>query len=120
MVFYSESTLLKNSVPQNMKVLLLYELEKLKLASSYNQLKILYSTKTKKIAETVFQDSKYKDCLIHYEDFIGCECPIVVLFFQKTENHWQLLEMASRAQFKVRQRIKVLLKLISMLPQWQI
>ena len=86
----------------SMKALLRYELGKLKLAQSQNQLRILYSSKTKKIAETVFEDSKYKDCLIHYEDFIGCECPVVVLFFQKTEDHWQLLEMASRAQFKVR------------------
>ena len=98
-VFFSESTLMKKSVHEDMKVLLYYELEKLTLVN--NQLKILFSNKTKKMAENVFQDSKYRNCLTNYDDFIGCECPVVVLFFQKTEDHWQLLEMASRAQLKV-------------------
>ena len=78
-----------------------YELQKLTLVDADCRLKILFSNETQKFAETIFKDTKYEGCLTNYDDFIGCECPIVVLFFKKTEDHWQLLEMASRAQLKV-------------------
>ena len=66
-------------VDHNLKIWIHCELAK--YHSKSEQLAILYTDETKDDAKKVFKDSKYKKCVLHWEEFVGCEKSIVVCFF---------------------------------------
>ena len=63
--------------------------------------KILFSKKKSKDAQEIFGNSRFSDCLTKETSFIGCEAPVVVMFFSDADRNFQFMEMASRAQSKV-------------------
>ena len=72
---------------------------------NHEQLSILYTDDTESDAKEIFKESKFKNCLVHFKSYQGCETPVIVLFFGKEEqideNYSVLIDMASRAQYKV-------------------
>ena len=65
------------------------------------QVKMIYQSSTKELAESVTQGTAYKKSLVSVNDFQGCETPVAVIFWGTDSNYSQLLEMCSRAQYKL-------------------
>ena len=63
--------------------------------------KILYSPKKSDDARRMFENTRFSDCLIEGTSFIGCEAPVVVMFFSDEDRNFHFMEMASRAQIMV-------------------
>lgn len=63
--------------------------------------KILFSKKKFDDARKLFENSRFSPCLTEERSFIGCEAPVVVMFFSDEERDYQFMEMASRAQSRV-------------------
>ena len=74
-----------------------------KLATySAQQVKILYTKSKSDDSEQLFKNSRYSQSLSKWTSFIGSEAPVVVMFFSEDDKNWEFMEMASRAQYKVR------------------
>ena len=71
------------------------------LACNPVQVKLIYLSSTKELAETVAQGTVYLQSLTSIDDYQGCETPIAAIFFRIDSNYSQLLEMCSRAQYKL-------------------
>ena len=83
-----------------MKTFILFKLE----SSQYSpgEVKILFTKNKSEDAHKIFASSKYCKSLTELTSFIGCEAPVVIMFFSEDDKNWQFLEMASRAQYKVK------------------
>ena len=64
---------------------------------------MIYVSNTKELAEHAMMDTVYGKFLTAIDDFQGCETPVAVVFFSKAPDgdYSQLLEMCSRAQYKL-------------------
>ena len=89
-----------------MKAFILYQLKEYRP----QDLKILFSKKKSDDARKLFENSRFSPCLTEEKSFIGCEAPVVVMFFSDEERNYQFMEMASRAQSRVGFSIKIRIK----------
>ena len=90
----------KNDISTAMKTWIQYKIG-IDLNCSAESVRILYSNNCAHQAQSMFQETEYSSCLTHWTSFMGGECLVVVMFYSPEDKPWQLLEMASRAQFKV-------------------
>ena len=88
-----------DKLTDDMKTFVLYKLEQ--LGCSADKVKILFTKNSSKVARTIFNNSRFSPGLIHWSSFIGCEAPVVVMFFTDDDKNWEFMQMASRAQYKV-------------------
>ena len=66
------------------------------------QVKMIHLSSTKELVESVISRSDwYERSLVSINDFQGCETPVAVIFWGTDSNYSQLLEMCSRAQYKL-------------------
>ena len=77
---------------------LLFQLENLKCHPRNG--KIIYVSETETLARGSVKATKYSDILASLEEVQGCEFPVVVAFFPN-KDYSRLLEMSSRAQYKL-------------------
>ena len=82
---------------EKMKAFILYRLKDYRP----QDLKILFSKKKSDDARKLFENSRFSPCLTEEKSFIGCEAPVVVMFFSDEDRDYQFMEMASRAQSRV-------------------
>lgn len=71
-----------------------------------SQTKMIHMPSTERLAhfvihDPVFHTTGYENSLISVDDFQGCETPVAVCFWEKDSNFSKLLEMCSRAQYKL-------------------
>ena len=73
------------------------------LACKPSQVKMIYVSNIEELAHMVAKDTPYEGCLTAINDFQGCETPVAVVFFSNAPDgdYSQLLEMCSRAQYKL-------------------
>ena len=88
-----------DKLTDDMKTFVLYKLEQ--LGCSADKIKILFTKNSSEVARTIFNDSRFSPGLIDWSSFIGCEAPVVVMFFTDDDKNWEFMQMASRAQYKV-------------------
>ena len=64
---------------------------------------MLFVSNTEELAQKVVKETVYEGSLTAIDDFQGCETPVAVVFFSKAPggDYSQLLEMCSRAQYKL-------------------
>ena len=86
--------------PEDLKVWLGNQLQK-ELACHPSQVKMIYTDSSKDLTESVTQGTVYETSMTSIEDFRGCETPVAVTILGKLDNYSQLLEMCSRAQYKL-------------------
>ena len=91
-VFYYDG-----EVTKDMKTVIFEKLENY----STENIKILFTKNKSNDARKLFDKSKFSDNLSEWTSFIGCEAPVVIMFFSDDDKNWELMEMASRAQYKV-------------------
>ena len=91
--FYNEK------LTDDMKTFVLHELEQ--LGCSADKVKILFTKNSSEVARTIFNNSRFSPGLIDWSSFIGCEAPVVLMFFAHDDENWEFMQMASRAQYKV-------------------
>ena len=89
----------KDKFTDDMKTLVLYKLEQLRCCS--DDIKVLFTKNSSEVARTIFNNSRFSPGLIDWSSFIGCEAPVVVIFFTDDDENWEFMQMASRAQYKV-------------------
>ena len=75
------------------------ELQKLKCSAK--KLKIICDPETKATALELFGDTEYAACIRTLSQLQGCETPIAVVIFPQDDNFSRLMEMCSRAQYKL-------------------
>ena len=71
------------------------------LACKPSQVKMIHMTSTKELARAVVVGTVYENSVIQIDEFQGCETSVGVVFFGIDNNFSQLLEMCSRAQYKL-------------------
>ena len=71
------------------------------LACKPDQVKMIHLSSTKELAESSTERTVYKPSVMSVDDFQGCETPVAVIFWGTDSNYSQLLEMCSRAQYKL-------------------
>ena len=62
---------------------------------------MIHLSSTKELAESSTEGTVYKPSVMSVDDFQGCETPVAVIFWGTDSNYSQLLEMCSRAQYKL-------------------
>merc|ERR1719458_1663119 len=62
---------------------------------------MIHVSSTKELAQEVVHGTVYKDSVIQIDEFQGCETYVGVVFLGMDNNYSQLLEMCSRAQYKL-------------------
>ena len=72
-----------------------------KLDCKPSQVKMIHVSSTKELARTVVGGTMYKNSVIQIDEFQGCETYVGVVFLGMDNNYSQLLEMCSRAQYKL-------------------
>ena len=72
-----------------------------KLNCKPSQVKMIYVSSTEDLAKAVVQGTVYENSVIQIDKFQGCETYVGVVFLGKDNNFSQLLEMCSRAQYKL-------------------
>ena len=69
---------------------------------SPGEVKILFTKSKSDDAQEIFDsNSRFTLSLTEWTSFIGCEAPVIVMFFSDGDRNWEFMEMASRAQYKV-------------------
>ena len=73
------------------------------LACKPSHVKMIFVSNTRELAQKVVKETVYEGSLTAIDDFQGCETPVAVVFFSKAPggDYSQLLEMCSRAQYKL-------------------
>ena len=66
-----------------------------------SQVKMIHVTSTKALAQAVVGGTVYENSVIQIDEFQGCETYVGVVFLGMGNNYSQLLEMCSRAQYKL-------------------
>ena len=94
-----EPTVLYYYDTDEMKTLVLHKLEQ--LGCSADKVKILFTKNSSEVARTIFNNSRFSPGLTNWSSFIGCEAPVIVMFFTHDDKNWEFMQMASRAQYKV-------------------
>ena len=94
-----EPTVLYYYDTDEMRTLVLHKLEQ--LGCSADKVKILFTKNSSEVARTIFNNSRFSSGLTDWSSFIGCEAPVVVMFFTDDDENWEFMQMASRAQYKV-------------------
>ena len=66
------------------------------------QVTILSTKKTQADARRMFSNSEFESCITNVESFLGCESPVIILFYEKEKrvSYAELINMWSRAQYK--------------------
>ena len=72
-----------------------------KLDCKPSQVKMIHVSSTKELARTVVGGTMYENSVIQIDEFQGCETYVGVVFLGMDNNYSQLLEMCSRAQYKL-------------------
>ena len=62
---------------------------------------MIHVSSTKELARTVVGGTMYENSVIQIDEFQGCETYVGVVFLGMDNNYSQLLEMCSRAQYKL-------------------
>ena len=88
----------EDKVTNDMKTFVLH-----KLRCSAKKVKILFTKNSLNAALKIFKYSRFSSGLTEWSSFIGCEAHIVVMFFLNKDKNWEFMQMASRAQYKVRE-----------------
>ena len=78
-----------------------FKSQMINLACSPSQLKVIHDHETEELAKAIVSNTMFKQSLATLEEVQGCEYPIVMVLFSKSDNYSQLLEMCSRAQHKL-------------------
>ena len=84
----------------HLRVRLCDQLQK-EFAANPSQVKMIYLSSTKKIAKFVTSGTVFEDSLTSINDFQGCEAPLAVVFLGSDSDYSQVVEMCSRAQYKL-------------------
>ena len=74
------------------------------LACKPSQVRMIHVSNTEQLAKEVVRETVYEGSLTRIDDFQGCETPVAVVFFSEAPgggDYSQLLEMCSRAQYKL-------------------
>ena len=71
------------------------------LACKPSQVKMIHLSSTKKLAQAAVARTVYENSVIQIDEFQGCETYVGVVFLGMDNNYSQLLEMCSRAQYKL-------------------
>ena len=72
-----------------------------KLACEPSQVKLIYVSSTEELARAVASGTMYGNSVTSIDEFQGCETYVGVVFLGMDNNFSQLLEMCSRAQYKL-------------------
>ena len=72
-----------------------------KLACKPSQVKMIHVSSTEELARTVVAGTVYENSVTPIDEFQGCEAHVGVVFLGMDNNYSQLLEMCSRAQYKL-------------------
>ena len=62
---------------------------------------MIHLSSTKKLAQAAVARTVYENSVIQIDEFQGCETNVGVVFLGMDNNYSQLLEMCSRAQYKL-------------------
>ena len=84
----------------NLKIWLCNQLQQ-ELACKPSQVKMIHVSSTERLAQEVACGTVYENSVIRVNDFQGCETYVGVVFLGMDNNYSQLLEMCSRAQYKL-------------------
>lgn len=84
----------------DLRIWLFNQLEQ-ELGCKPSQVKMIHVTNTKELALEVVNGTVYQNSVIPINDFQGCETYVGVVFLGMDNNYSQLLEMCSRAQYKL-------------------
>ena len=84
----------------DLRALLCLQLQQ-KLACDPSQVKLIYVSSTEKLARAVASGTMYGNSVTSIDEFQGCETYVGVVFLGMDNNFSQLLEMCSRAQYKL-------------------
>ena len=72
------------------------------LACKPSQVKMIHVSSTKKLAQDVVRGTVYENSVIPTNEFQGCESQVIVVFLGVDNNNFsEVLEMCSRAQYKL-------------------
>jgi len=74
------------------------QLDQIGVFHKESQLKVIYDEESKDIAKKCFPTSPL---LTSLDQFQGCEVPVAVVFYKEDNTHCRLVEMFSRAQYKL-------------------
>ena len=66
-----------------------------------SQVKIIYLPSTKELAESVTNGTVFQVSMTSIDDFQGCEIPVAAVFLGSENDYSQIVEMCSRAQYKL-------------------
>ena len=72
-----------------------------KLGCKPSQVKIIYLSSTKELAESVINGTVFQVSMTSIDDFQGCEIPVAAVFLGSGNDYSQIVEMCSRAQYKL-------------------
>lgn len=78
-----------------------FKSQMINLACCPSQLKVIHDHETEELAKAIVSNTKFNQSLATLDEVQGCEFPIVMVLFSKSDNYSQLLEMCSRAQHKL-------------------
>ena len=85
----------------DLKIWLCNQLQQ-ELACKPSQVKIIHVSSTKELAQEVVQGTMFENSVIQTDEFQGCETYVGVVFLGMDNNNFsQVLEMCSRAQYKL-------------------
>ena len=90
----------KKSQAADLRIWLCNQLQQ-ELACKPSQVKVIHVTSSKELAQAVVSGTVYENSVIQIDEFQGCETYVGVVFLGMDNNYSQLLEMCSRAQYKL-------------------
>ena len=93
-------SILNQSQAADLRIWLCNQLQQ-ELACKPSHVKMLYVTSTKELAQGVAHGTVYENSLVQIDEFRGCETYVGVVFLGTDNNYSELLEMCSRAQYKL-------------------
>jgi len=75
------------------------QLDQIGVLHKESELKVIYDEESRYLAEQTFGPSS--PLLTSLDQFQGCEVPVAVVFYTQDNTHCRLIEMCSRAQYKL-------------------